>query len=170
MKILIMGLPGSGKTTFGKLLSKHLGAAFWDADDVRSNINKHLGFTVEDRLQQSASMGWLCDRVNEAGLDVVCAYVCPTPEARRAFGQFGPPDILIWMNNIDAGRFADTNRIFVPPDNPDVVIDYFPIVPANRDWQIPNPKTLNRALEEVMALVEEKRNGSDNRFRTGKAG
>jgi adenylylsulfate kinase len=42
---------------------------------------------------------------------VICDFVCPTPETRAQFDA----DIVIWMDTIEKGRFADTNAIFVPP-------------------------------------------------------
>jgi adenylylsulfate kinase len=165
LKILIMGLPGSGKTTLAKYLADILDAVMWDADDVRKHINHHLGFTVEDRLQQAKTMGYLSDRVSRDGAVVIACFVCPTPEAREAYGTFGAPDVTVWMNTIKAGRFEDTNRVFVPPEKPDVIIDYFDIIPEQRDSQKPDLKTLERAVNEIAAVLEKKnanRNG-DNR-------
>lgn len=111
-KILIMGLPGSGKTTLAQALGKKLRAVHWNADDVRANINKDLGFSQADRIEQARRMGWLCDRVVEAGNWAVADFICPTPQTRAAFG----PSTIIWMDTIKEGRFADTNRLFVPPE------------------------------------------------------
>ena len=156
MKILIMGLPGSGKTTLARELSECIDAVWWNADEVRQYINKHLGFSIEDRLQQARTMGWVAEQVAKSGSIAVCDFVCPTPEAREAYSEFGPPDLLIWLNTIDASRFADTNRIFIPPENPDLVIDYFKIVPDDRETQKPEVETLNRAINEILQLIKDK--------------
>lgn len=110
-KILIMGLPGAGKTTLAKALAPMLGAVLFNADDVRLNISKDLGFSPEDRIEHARRMGWLCDRVVEAGGTAIADFVCPTVETRKAFGDA----FLIFVDRIEAGRFADTNQMFEPP-------------------------------------------------------
>ena len=113
MKILIMGLPGSGKTTLARLLAPKLKAIHWNADAVRANLNTHLGFSEADRIEQARRMGWLCDQVTAAGQVAIGEFVCPTPATRLAFGK---ADCVIWVDTIKAGRFEDTNKMFVPPE------------------------------------------------------
>jgi adenylylsulfate kinase len=129
-KILVMGLPGSGKTTLAKALALKLRAVHFNADDVRANINKDLGFSVDDRIEQARRMGWLCDRVVESGGYAVADFVCPTPETREAFGEA----TLIWVDRIEQGRFDDTNRIFVKPSSYDfhVTVEETPEYWANK--------------------------------------
>jgi nucleoside-triphosphatase THEP1 len=110
-KILIMGLPGAGKTTLARELAPRLHAPLFSADEVRANISRDLGFSLEDRIEHARRMGWLCDRIVEAGVSVVADFVCPTEATRRAFGA----TFVIWVDRIRAGRFADTNQIFEPP-------------------------------------------------------
>lgn len=115
-KILVMGLPGSGKTTLSKVLARRLHAVHFNADEIRHNINKDLGFSVEDRIEQARRMGWLCDRVVEAGNLVIADFICPTPETRSVFGEA----FVVWVDRIKESRFDDTDRLFVPPDRFDV--------------------------------------------------
>src|SRR5262245_1694277 len=110
-KILIMGLPGAGKTTLTRTLAPLLNAVVFNGDDVRGSISPDLGFSHEDRVEHARRMGWLCDRVIETGGTVVADFICPTPETRAAFGDA----FVIWVDRIKEGRFADTNRLFVPP-------------------------------------------------------
>lgn len=116
-----MGLPGSGKTTLAKVLSHKLQAVHFNADHVRENINRDLGFSVPDREEHARRMGWLCDQVNLAGHYAVADFVCPTPATRAAFG----PAFIIYMNTIKQGRYEDTNKLFEAPrhDEADCVIN-----------------------------------------------
>ena len=120
-KILIMGLPGAGKTTLATALLQRLRAVHFNADAVRREINRELGFSVEDRIENARRMGWLCDRVVEAGGLVVADFICPTPQTRAAF-QAGGPAFIVWVDRIEAGRFEDTNRLFAPPEDYDLRI------------------------------------------------
>ena len=117
MKILIMGLPTSGKTTLATELAKWLGAVHFNADDIRQNINKELGFTQGDRKEQARRMGHLCDIVKRSGNIAIADFVCPTESTRYAFGR---PDLTIFMDTVEASPYEDTNRIFVPPLNADL--------------------------------------------------
>jgi predicted ABC-type ATPase len=115
-KILVMGLPGAGKTTLSQALAPLLGAVVFNADAVRANLSRDLGFDHEDRIEHARRMGWLCDRVVDAGATVIADFICPTPETRTAFGAA----FTIWVDRIAAGRFEDTNRMFVPPERFDL--------------------------------------------------
>jgi hypothetical protein len=114
-KILVMGLPGAGKTTLAKALAPRLNAVHFNADEVRSNVNKDLGFSEPDRVEQARRMGWLCDQVVKTGCFAVADLICPTPETRAAFAEGGPA-FIVWVDRIKEGRYADTNELFVPPD------------------------------------------------------
>jgi adenylylsulfate kinase-like enzyme len=56
-KILIMGLPGAGKTTLANALAPLLNAVVFNADAVRANLSRDLGFTHSDRVEHARRMG-----------------------------------------------------------------------------------------------------------------
>lgn len=112
MKILVMGLPGAGKTTLAEALARELSCVHFNADEIRKEINKDLGFSVKDRIEQARRMGVLCDIASRYGSHVVADFVCPTPETREAFG----PAFVVWVDRIKEGRFEDTNKLFVEPE------------------------------------------------------
>ena len=58
-KILIMGLPGAGKTTLAHALAPRLNAVHFNADEIRREINSDLGFSEPDRVEHARRMGWL---------------------------------------------------------------------------------------------------------------
>jgi cytidyltransferase-like protein len=115
-KILIMGLPGAGKTTLANALAPLLNAVVFNADAVRANLSHDLGFSHQDRIEHARRMGWMCDRVVEAGGTVIADFICPTADTRAMFGEA----FTIWLDRIHEGRFEDTNRMFVPPDRFDL--------------------------------------------------
>ena len=119
MKILICGLPGNGKTTLATALARELSCVHFNADEIRKEINKDLGFSVADRIEQARRMGVLCDITSRYGAHVIADFVCPTPETRKAFGAH----FTVWVDRIKESRFADTNKLFVPPENYDVRVD-----------------------------------------------
>jgi len=115
MKILIFGLPGSGKTTLAKPFAELLGGVHINADAVRTTYDD-WDFTPEGRMRQAQRMRHLSDGVVMAGKIAVTNFVCPTEAARNAFD----PDFTVWMDTISRGRFEDTNDIFETPED----IDY----------------------------------------------
>ena len=115
MKILIMGLPGSGKTSLAKELVPMLKAKWINADEVRKNAND-WDFSEEGRKRQAIRMAKLAENLKKEGNIVVADFICPTPNARSLFN----PDFIIWMDTIKKGRFEDTNKMFVNPNKYDV--------------------------------------------------
>jgi len=115
-KILIMGLPGSGKTTLAEKLVPKLNAAWFNADAVRQDIYSELGFSREDRLSHATRMGKLCDWAKMGGCYVIADFVCPTSETREAFNA----DFVIWVDRILEGRYEDTNKMFEKPSSYDI--------------------------------------------------
>jgi len=129
-RILIMGLPGSGKTTlagelktylekhgnisYGRALNEHIGSLnatvnWFNADDIRRKYND-WDFSNDGRIRQSIRMFQFS---MEAGGDyVICDFVAPLVEMRNNFKA----DWTIWVDTIREGRYADTNAAFVEPE------------------------------------------------------
>ncbi len=120
MKILIMGLPGSGKTYLAERLQPLLNAAWYNADKVREMAND-WDFSPKGRVRQSLRMRNLADFEKKHNRTVLCDFVCPTKETQNIFY----PDIIIWMNTIKKGRYEDTNKMFENPTNVDYEVNEF---------------------------------------------
>lgn len=114
-----MGLPGAGKTTLAEQLQKKLKCVWFNADEIRHHVNRDLGFTNEDRIEQATRMSRLCDIVLRANRYVIADFVCPTEETRRAFS----PTFIIWLDTIKKGRYDDTNNIFDRPSYVHLTVD-----------------------------------------------
>tara|TARA_Y100001972_G_C7596585_1_gene298974 strand:+ start:627 stop:1034 length:408 start_codon:yes stop_codon:yes gene_type:complete len=112
--ILIMGLPGAGKTTLANELGPMLNAKILNADEVRKAAND-WDFSKEGRKRQAKRMADFAIKLKNEGNYVVADFICPTPEARNLF----PADYIIWVDTIKEGRFEDTNKMFVKPDKYD---------------------------------------------------
>ena len=112
--ILIMGLPGSGKTTLASELVPLLKAKWLNADEVRKEAND-WDFSAEGRTRQAKRMWAKAKEFRDQGNHVVADFVCPTPKARSLF----PADYIIWVDTIKEGRFDDTNKMFVKPEQYD---------------------------------------------------
>jgi hypothetical protein len=131
-RILIMGLPGAGKTyfaerlkawleRFGSMSASRMANYEWppndmsakvdwfNADDIRRKYND-WDFSKEGRIRQSLRMLDFSLKCN--GDYVICDFVAPLPEMRNNFKA----DWTIWIDTIDSGRYEDTNKAFVPPD------------------------------------------------------
>lgn len=113
IRILIMGLPGAGKTTLAKLIVEKLQKAKKDvtwlnADNVRKQFND-WDFSIEGRIRQSIRMRDLADKCDSDY--VVCDFVAPLVEMRNNFKA----DWTMWMDTIDKSMFEDTNKLFISP-------------------------------------------------------
>lgn len=118
-RILIMGLPGAGKTYLAQhivdvLQAEKKSVGWVNADDVRRRFND-WDFSYDGRIRQSKRMRELADSMVHVDY-VICDFVAPLPEMRDNFAAHW----TIWVDTIKSGRFDDTNKLFVPPEHYDI--------------------------------------------------
>ena len=123
--ILVMGLPGAGKTTLANEMAPHLNAKRLNADEVRKAADD-WDFSEEGRVRQAKRMAEFAVKLKAEGHYVIADFVAPTPEARNLF----PADFRIWVDTIKKGRFEDTNQMFVNPKN----FDYHVTTQDAKKW------------------------------------
>lgn len=109
MKILVCGRPRQGKTHLTTLLAQ-MGIVHFNADLIRKEINKDLGFSMADREEQARRMGLLCDLVTRAGHMTVADFVCPTKRTREIFNA----DFTIWVETGQKSPYEDTELLYEP--------------------------------------------------------
>ena len=115
-KILIIGLPGSGKTTLARELKKRLNANWLNADKVRKKFND-WDFSRKGVLRQAKRMKSLAKKSKKNF--VIADFICPYEKGRKIF----KPDYLIWMNTIKRGRLSTFNKTFEKPKKFDFKIN-----------------------------------------------
>jgi hypothetical protein len=116
VKILICGLPGAGKTTLARELAPLIGGVVLDGDEVRAIMGtvptpNHLA-----RVGHACTMARLAAPIVTAGGNVICSFICPTEECRRAFGA----DFTIWIDRNGNGKYPDTQAMWQDPSQCDV--------------------------------------------------
>ncbi|MCB0471943.1 MAG: adenylyl-sulfate kinase [Chitinophagaceae bacterium] len=143
------GLSGSGKSTIAnkleEILVKHqVHTYLLDGDNVRSGLNKGLGFSEADRFENLRRIAELSKLFMDAGLVVLCAFISPLQKDRQLVKDIAGADnfVEIFVNTslqecekrdvkglykkARAGKiknFTGINAPYEPPVSPDIEID-----------------------------------------------
>ena len=142
--IWLTGLSGSGKSTIGLALEKRLFqenfvAQLLDGDNIRSGINKNLGFSEEDRKENIRRIAEIAKLYLSSGIITINSFISPTAETRNIAKEIvGDADFLeIYINapmatcesrdvkglykKARAGEiqgFTGVNQVYEEPENP----------------------------------------------------
>jgi bifunctional enzyme CysN/CysC len=140
------GLSGAGKSTLAGLVQKKLRSlgvhTIWlDGDNLRHGLNKDLGFTEVDRIENVRRVGEVAKLMTEAGLIVLCSFISPFGAgrhmARELLGTTEFIEIFVdtpvekciardpkgLYRKALAGEiknFTGVDQAYEPPENPDL--------------------------------------------------
>jgi adenylylsulfate kinase len=131
-KILICGLPGSGKTTLARALQNFIPGSIWyDGDEIR-NLTQNWSFDGAGRHNQCEAMRVLCDKAVANGHTAIASFICPTDNFREQFGA----DYIVFVDRVVACQYRDTNVLWQPPHNADFNVHPIPgiVEPSPRGW------------------------------------
>jgi bifunctional enzyme CysN/CysC len=90
------GLSGAGKSTIANLVEAKLHArgvhtTMLDGDNVRHGLNRDLGFTAADRVENIRRVGEVAKLMTDAGLIVLCAFISPFRAERQMVRELLEP-------------------------------------------------------------------------------
>jgi len=113
MKILIMGLSGSGKSELAKELhslfqNDEKSSVRINGDEVRE-ANKDWDFSPEGRIRQAERMAKLAKNSNADY--VIADFIAPTKQSRDIFN----PNMLIWLDTVRSSKYTNTDVVFQNP-------------------------------------------------------
>ena len=98
--VLFTGLSGSGKSTIANLIEKRLVSMgrhtyLLDGDNVRHGLNKDLGFTAQDRVENMRRVGEVAKLMVDAGLIILASFISPFRAERRMVRDLFKPEEFI---------------------------------------------------------------------------
>jgi bifunctional enzyme CysN/CysC len=160
------GLSGSGKSSIANLVQKKLYALgkhsfLLDGDNIRHGLNKDLGFTDADRVENIRRIGEVAKLMTDAGLIVMTAFISPFRAERRMVRGMSPPgefieiyvetplevaeqrDVKGLYKKARAGElkhFTGIDSPYEPPEHPEIRVDTV-------------QTTADQAADEIVAYV-----------------
>jgi adenylylsulfate kinase-like enzyme len=150
----LMGPTSSGKTTIGEHLLERLRAngtpsMHFDGDEVRAFFGPDLGFEASDRQRVVATLIHLANKTSAAGVNVIVSALTANEDARRLVldsvknlmivyikcsietcAGRDPKGLYAQAKNGEIDTLIGVNSDYLPPDNPDLVIDTEELSPA----------------------------------------
>lgn len=167
MTLWFTGLSGAGKSTVANAVEKALYlrgnyTMLLDGDNIRLGLNKNLGFTEADRIENIRRIAETAKLMNDAGLIVLTAFISPyREERRRAKDIIGTENFIeIYVDTSlevceqrdvkglyakaragEIPNFTGISSPFEPPENPTLRIDTSKV-------------TLEEAVEKVLRTLE----------------
>jgi bifunctional enzyme CysN/CysC len=143
------GLSGAGKSSIANLVQKKLYALgkhsfLLDGDNIRHGLNKDLGFTDADRVENIRRIGEVAKLMTDAGLIVLTAFISPFRAERRMVREMSLPgefveiyvetplevaeqrDVKGLYKKARAGQlkhFTGIDSPYEPPENPEIRVN-----------------------------------------------
>ena len=163
------GLSGSGKSTLAIALERELHrrgflCRILDGDNIRAGINKNLGFSEEDRIENIRRIAEVAKLFVDTGIITLAAFISPTNEIRRmAADIIGEDDFLeIYVSTPievceqrdvkglykkarkgEIKNFTGISSVFEEPESPALIIDT-------------SKYTVEESVEKLLGLVLDK--------------
>ena len=165
--IWLTGLSGSGKTSLALRLEHYLfhhgyKAFLLDGDNVRTGLNKDLGFTEEDRKENLRRIGEVAKLMLDAGIIVISAFISPYKTERKAVKEIVGEDrfIEVYVNcpvNVceerDIKGLYQKARQGIIPHFTGISAPYE--APATPDIEVrTNEETIDTSLDKIIHFIE----------------
>lgn len=160
--LLVTGLSGAGKSTIANLVEKRLHATgcltyTLDGDNVRHGLNRDLGFTDADRVENIRRVGEVAKLMMDAGIIVLTAFISPFRAERQLvremvgahefieihidtpLAEAERRDVKGLYKKARAGQiknFTGISSSYEPPETPDLRIDTTALSPEEAAEQV----------------------------------
>jgi hypothetical protein len=112
MKVVVFGLPGSGRSTLARELGRALDAVVLDEDKLFETLNCDLDRSPQGYTESARRIGWMASTILDNGVNCICDMVLPTQLSRKSFRISTREVYAIWMDTIDSSKDANANAIW----------------------------------------------------------
>ena len=169
--IWFTGLSGAGKSTLANALEKRMylegkHTIILDGDNIRLGLNKNLGFTEEDRIENIRRIAEVSKLMNDAGIIVLTAFISPyradRESARKIIGEDNFMEIYVSTDletcekrdvkglyrkarQGEIPNFTGISSPYEAPYNPDITVN---------TAEVSMEEAVNRIFEAVSEMIE----------------